>query len=662
MDTTLDMTLADALADWCKLEVEEFRKLYGNAIRGTEATQWPVLVAQAPNSPTSPTTIAGLRRSACREALKAQVFLELAVRLSQVQLAFGLTDKNDADQIVTKVTNGLVGGHMQALVQDGALLNRETLEGTLAVDDATALVRSGTQLVGTAFLVGPDLVLTAAHVVLRDNGSAFEAVTRQELSFTFRASKGGTGNEAVKAYPAARDPLVACSVPWGKPPNQLFVSPQPDAARMLDFALVRLDREVTHVKSLDIKSPPMPEAARPLVVLGYPGGTAMAWDKGIVSVVQAERLEHKANTLAGMSGSCCINIEGRPVALHEGSLVDKTYSIGGHKGSNGSNRAICLWHIRNAMPAGAADPLASRARSSPLAFHDESMVRKWAMAGLRFAPENYHDNWVKFVKSAIGRTPEEAGGVPSFHPWFRREGFEKWADDNNIAGPSRLCVVRGDSGAGKSFLASILRERIPDNMNDVVVISATETTAWSWRDAIQKWGVPIGGAGALRPEAGVAMHDEAPKAAALIAQYGDRSSPATAKPLFVVIDFDGNASFPLDEEPWLPFMRELLGNPWVRLVVIGAPESVVDNLTDLMQDEELGEVVRIVVGHIDQAGFREFARKLLLKGGKETPEKKAQLEEALSARTRILQAFPVQQLQTAATVLAGIMLQNSLGS
>lgn len=662
MDTAVDMARADALADWCTLEVEEFRKIYGNAIRGTEAAQWPVLVAQAPNTAATPTTIAELRRSACREALKAQVFLELAVRLSQVQLAFGLADKDGADQIVREVTSGRVGGHMQALVQDGALLNRETLEGTLAVDDATALVRSGTHLVGTAFLVGQDLVLTAAHVVLKDNGSAFETTTRQELSFTFRAPKGGTGNEAVKAYPSARDPLVAWSVPWGKPPNQLFVSPQPDAARMLDFALIRLDREVTHVKSLDIRSPPMPEVDRPLVVLGYPGGTAMAWDKGTVSLLQNERLQHQANTLAGMSGSCCINIEGRPVALHEGSLVDKTYSIGGHKGLNGSNRAVCLWHIRNAMPTGAADPLTSRARSSPLAFHDEAMVRRWAMAGLRFASENYQDNWVKFVKSAIGRAPEEAGGVPSFHPWFRREGFEKWTDDNKIAAPSRLCVVRGDPGAGKSFLASILRERIPDNVNDVVVISATETTAWSWRDAIQKWGVAIGGAGALRPEAGVATHDEAPKAAALIAQYGDRRSPTTAKPLFVVIDFDGNASFPLDEEPWLPFMRELLGNPWVRLVVIGAPESASDNLTDLMQDEELGAVTRIEVGHIDQGGFREFARKLLLKGGKESPEKKAQLEEALLTRTRILQAFPVRPLQTAATVLAGIMLQKSLGS
>lgn len=658
------MNIADLVAHWCKLDIELFRRLYSRWTAGTDAATWSMLVAQAPAALNIPQAMMELRRLACREALRVQVLGELALSISKVQYELGLSDSADADVMIAAVMNANVGGRMQALVEPGGLLERETLLGTLAVDNATAIVYRGTRVVGTAFLAAPDLVMTAAHVVLKNNGTNFEKALDDGLSFSFRVYVGGASNQPVIAYPAASNPLVDCSLPWGRPPNLLLMAPPEDSPNRLDFALIRLDREMRHVNPLNVESPPKPYKDDALVVLGFPGGTAMRWHVGSVAVVETARLQHRANALPGMSGSCCINVDGLPVALHEGSLATNTFAIGDGQNVAGVNRAVCLWVIRNAMRAGPADPLLTRPRSQALEFHDEAMVRRWAKAGLRFASGGLDAQWKEFVKAAIGAQPDEVGTVAAFHPWFTRDIFEAWVDQNAAVPESRnrLCIVSGNPGTGKSFLASILRKRVRDEVKDTVVISATETTAWSWREAIEKWGVNLDAPGGLRPEAGVATHDEAPKAAELIAGYGDRQiARAAARPLFVLIDFDGNASFQTDEEPpWLPFMSNLLGYQWVRLVVVGAPEFVTSGLADVMQDQELGSPVRIRLDHVSADEFRGFARRLLRKGRPTVPPE--EVEEAMTSRARILNVFSAPQLQTAAAVLSAILLRKSLGS
>jgi hypothetical protein len=656
--------IADRLAAWCQLEIETFRRIYVRVSAGTDAALWTELNARLTAGDSSD-PMARLRQLACREALRVQVLGELALSVSKVQHELGLSESLDADAIVAEVMNANIGGRMQALVVPGGLLGREAMQGIQAVDSATAIVYRRNVVIGTAFLAAPDLVMTAGHVVLRDNGiggigNDYVKQLIDDLSFSFRGNSGSA--PAVIAYPAAKDALVDSSLPWGRPPNLLHVSPEDESTRRLDFALIRLDREVRHVMPLDVASPPKPERDESLLILGFPGGTAMKWHVGSVAAVHTPRLNHLANALPGMSGSCCINVDGVPMALHEGSLTSRTFAIDGAQHVVGVNRAMCLWAVRNAMGSGPADPLRKRANSRALEFHDEAMVRRWAKAGLRFAPSGLAQQWVAIVTATLGVAPDEPGLVDDFHPWFRRDTFEAWVDQNATPGDSknRLCIVSGNPGTGKSFLASILRMRVPDEVKDAVVISATETTAWSWRDAIEKWGVSLSGPGGFRPDAGVAMHDEAPKAAESVAGYGDRQG-VFARPLFVLIDFDGNASFQTGEEPpWLPFMAELLGYPWVRLVIVGAPEFVTSGLTDLMQDRDQGSPVRIRLEHVGADEFREFSRRLLRKGRPSVPSE--ELAQAAHSLDRLLGAFAAPTMPTVVAVLTAILLRKSLGS
>lgn len=647
---------ANAVADWCRLDIGIFHRLYDRWIAGTDAKLWSVLTAQVP--PLDESTIKKLRRVACCEAAGAEVLGPFALSICKIQVEMWPETTDGANELIQVIESQNAGGRMQALVMPGGLLTRDTLLGTLAVDSATAIVYRNADVIGTAFLVAPDLVLTAAHVVLRVVANRFEQTLSDDLSFSFRVYVGNTGKEPVVAYPAPSAALVASSLPWGVPPDTLYVPPEAGSPKQLDFALVRLDREIRHVGALDIRTPPSLAASDPLVVLGFPGGTAMRWHVGSVAMVDTERVQHLANALPGMSGSCCINVHGKPAAVHEGSLRTKKFALGGDKGPTGTNRAVSLSVIRNAMRVGAADPLLGRSKSPALDFHDEAMVRRWAKAGLRLAPPELQARWRLLVKDAITVEPEDPGPVAAFHPWFRRDAFEQWVDANSGSGDarSRLCIVSGNTGTGKSFLASILRARL--GWEDPVVISATETTAWSWRDALEKWGVALDAPG-LRPEAGVAMHDEAPRAAHAIAGHAGRH--ASPRPLFVMIDFDGTASFhPGDQPPWLPFMSELIGFPWVRLAVVGAPESVTMGLADRMQDDGLGDFIRSRLEHINADDFRNFVRQMLRKGGRPLPPE--QLDKAMKSFQRICEALPAPQLQTAAAVLAATMLRQDLGS
>lgn len=654
----------ELLADWCALDLEVFRCVYEPVIRGSEASPWSVLVARC-MPPATGGPAAGSRQAliqaACRDALIAGRLDELVIRVAKVQEGFNLSSAAEVEDIVRRIIQ-LTGGRMQALVKPGGLLGRNTLFGVLDVDNATAIVRMKHEVIGTAFLVRPDLVLTAGHVVLRPDTDCFLSELKAQLSFSFLTPGARTGASPVVAYPAAGG-LVLHSLPWGRPPDRLYRSPAAGSDACLDYALVRLDREIHHVKWLDISQPPRPAPTEPLLILGYPGGTAMAWQVGEVAAVGTERVEHSANAKAGMSGSCCIDVNGYPVALHEGSVDTERYAYGGQQESGAANRGVCLAVIRASMLASAGDPLVTPRSTPRHALMDEVLVRRWGHAGLRLAPASLQAAWRQLVGNATGWAPEQPGSPPAFHPWFKREEFETWIDQN-LAKPesrSRLCVVSGPPGTGKSFLSAILLARAGGPTGaDVALISATQTTAWSWREAMAHWGVPVSDAD-LRPAAGAVRHDEVPAAARRIAEHAGRQELKTPPPLFVLIDFDGEASFSIDEEerPWLPFMQQLLGYPWIRLVVVGAPDAVASRLTDRVEDENEGSR-DIELRHVDHRDFRSWVRLMLRRGDGSEPVQDNDVATAMKLHEDVVQALPEPALRSVATVLAAMLVRQGL--
>ena len=658
MNTRVEMAHADELTDWYQLNLTVLRHIYEAATAGkTGAATWPELTLRA----SFPDPERQIVQHAYQEAKKVDAVLRMAVEVAHA--ARGHAGGAGAGDKLLERLSLEQGGTMHAIVQAGGLKSRATLHGALALDDATAVVyRGGSRVVGTAFLVGRDLLVTAAHVVFGQDADAFQATLADDLSFSFKVIESNTKRESMIAYPAEKHPLVAYSLPWGAPPNRLAVSPDEAAASRLDFALIRLDRAISHVNPVDIARPPTPAVNEPLLVLGFPGGTSMRWDTGVIDSIERYRLKHRVNALPGMSGSCCIDVDGRPVAMHEGSLADNTFSVGGHQGKPGVNRAVCLRDIRHAMLAGGKDPLAKGPVAPGIAIYSELLVAQWARSGLRLAPPGLREAWGRYVKQAVSAEPEQAGPFRPFHPWFRRLPFEQWID--RAADPvERLCIVSGAAGTGKSFLAEIVRAKANNAAEDVIVISATETTSWSWREAMQKWGIAALPPPPLRPHAGIARHDHVPAAAERIASFGGRTAQASPAPLFVLIDFDGNASFrPGEEAPWLPFMADLLGYWWVRLVVLGAPGSIIQELLDT-KAYEAGLVLNdIELKHLNAFDFRPFARSYLPQDQADSATLRTRLDAMTEVHTRMLAAFPEAALQTVATVLAAILLQNSFGA
>jgi hypothetical protein len=421
---------------------------------------------------------------------------------------------------------------------------------------------------------------------------------------------------------------------------------------------------------LDILEPPELQQNDPLVVLGFAGGTAVRWNTGPVDFVNGERLLHKVNTLAGMSGSCCIDGHGKPVGIHEGSLVNSQLG-----GNGNSNRAVRLSAIRIAMCGNGADPLLDKPKSPGFAIFDESLVRRTANAGLRVLPAEDRSRWQDLVRQALDMDPETAGSLPAFHPWFRRADFEDWVDNSARELPpegQRLFMASGDSGAGKSFLASILRAKLLDALTESVSISATQTTAWSWTDALSKLGILPSDERELRPHDAEVRRVIAEAANQVADKAASRGS--SRAPLFVTIDFEGEASFAAEESPWLPFMQELLGHSWVRLVILGAPAEI---RAELVQRQTVADVDRyasakLAVEPVTRVEFRRWVEMLLAQHQQVVPAEGAPSADpakelssltklALKSLDAVLVQFPRPELQSACTALVGIMIQRTMG-
>lgn len=166
-------------------------------------------------------------------------------------------------------------------------------------------------IVGTGFLVAPDLLLTNYHVLTTD--VHLDLAGLQQTSRTLRCEFGFVSSEdegpvVPEIFGLAEDGVLAWSVP-----------------KQLDYVLLRLDPKVTEIGNA--KPLPMPKTDMPplqekaaLQVLQHPQGEMMQVSLSASGVVQVDedrnRIWYVNRTQGGSSGSPCFNKDWNLIAIH----------------------------------------------------------------------------------------------------------------------------------------------------------------------------------------------------------------------------------------------------------------------------------------------------------------------------------------------------------
>ena len=227
-----------------------------------------------------------------------------------------------------------------------------------------AVVRRNLGPVGTGFLVGPDLFLTAAHVLKVAGSPTTDDLVDMDVVFDVMDARGtfaeaGTPVGIVEIMRASV-PTAAETVGW----SQDWDAPDTE----LDYALLRLARRIGDEPAPGRTNPrghyrlatTEPDLTRTSVVtlfhfpLGM-NGLKVAQFPGSFSFNPAgtrTRMRYRnANTLAGSSGGPLLDQRGQLIGIHH---------YGEERGPNRSNQAVPIWLVAKAVadlakPAPAAD-------------------------------------------------------------------------------------------------------------------------------------------------------------------------------------------------------------------------------------------------------------------------------------------------------------------
>jgi hypothetical protein len=608
--------LAARLAAWSKLPRDSFFDAYASCAPRS-AKDWKQLEADVALAGGEQAGLdALLIVAACIEAERHKFIDKLALSVSNIERSRQGRSETDIEALMKDFGPP---GTMHAVNNRAAGLLEARLFGQLqTASDACAYVRQD-KVIGTAFLVTPDLVLTSAHVVLstgKDNngGTVFQPTLKPKLLFGFAPERRDPAQMPIEVA-ASGDGPVAFAFPHGEPPNKLTRDLGPASAANLDFALVRLARQIRHVTALDISEPRDAEL-RKCFVLGYPGGNTLKFDADVITEVNrpGARLMHLASTVEGMSGGCCIGAQGIPVGLHEGGFERVEAGLTVFE----NNRAVCLTNIRNALRALPRDPLLAKPRSPGLVIPDRSLIPAWHEAGLRLAGKALEAEWRQAVANVLGAAPGD--GDVDFHPWFQRKDLERWINEARDNSADRVLYVTGEQGTGKSFAKRILEEMLDDPARDLVVLSPTQTTAWSWTEAVRKLYPEKQRDRTYRTEPGATKHVDVPAIVEGLATYGRQDR--TGIPLFVAIDFENGTELSLDATQWREFLLKLASEPWIRLMVVGlSPRErlTLDTMLTRQPDTETLVPQEIEMRHAGRKDIQDFIRNAYKNFGK-TPK------------------------------------------
>ncbi len=158
-------------------------------------------------------------------------------------------------------------------------------------------------------LVGPELVLTAAHTI-----EDAEDCLGKKIVFGYHAKADGEFNTTFPGQDVAQ-----C--------KEIVIRDEEN-----DFLIFRINRKITHHKSLALNRNEAPKVGSELVVIGHPNGLPTKISPGQVLLATPIGIITDNDTYGGNSGSPAFN--------PKTGLIEGVLSRGGTDFTNGKNRCV----------------------------------------------------------------------------------------------------------------------------------------------------------------------------------------------------------------------------------------------------------------------------------------------------------------------------------
>jgi hypothetical protein len=291
---------------------------------------------------------------------------------------------------------------------------------------------------GTAFLVGPDLIMTNSRVIehLLDAATGLARPdTHKDFCVFFDHHRSQQITDHTVDYPGTLKVLPHAK--WLVERSPGFQGGNNDIDRCLDYALVRLtDKVGLSARNrrygpkrgwMSFPAPGAPVNLRTdtrLAIPQHPAGNVLLLDIGRMvgglGVTQS-RIRYAVNTSPDSSGSPVLASHGKLVALHEGSKPRG-------EASRDSNQGIRITAFNSSLAA-------LLPQTSNLGL---DLTERWCVGGGDRA-----------LKPLIGHR--------AFIDWIKASRRAESAEERMGAPP--ICVIQGHKKSGRSFSADILASR-----------------------------------------------------------------------------------------------------------------------------------------------------------------------------------------------------------